>query len=49
MHVACEEGKNEIIKEMFKTASKEALLEIEDSEKMTPLLAAIRGWVLKIW
>ena len=45
MHVASEVGNIGILKEMFKTASTEALMEIEDSEMITPLLAAVRGLV----
>ncbi|XP_053379617.1 E3 ubiquitin-protein ligase MIB2-like isoform X2 [Mercenaria mercenaria] len=44
VHLACKNGQIDVLKAMFKCASKEALLEISDSEeKITPLLAAVSG------
>ncbi|XP_053378625.1 E3 ubiquitin-protein ligase MIB2-like [Mercenaria mercenaria] len=43
VHLACKNGQIDILKTMFKCASKDALLEISDSEKITPLLAAVSG------
>ena len=43
VHLACKNGQEDILKAMFKCASKEALLEMVDSENVTPLLAAVSG------
>jgi hypothetical protein len=43
VHLACKNGQVDILKAMFKCASKDALLEMVDGEENTPLLAAVNG------
>jgi len=40
--VAAQHGRVAIMEDMFKTASKEALLDYQDGQKMTPLLHAVQ-------
>jgi len=43
IHLACREGKIDVVETLFKNSSKEVLLELPDPEKNTPLLAAVKG------